>query len=61
MWRAIRYGLDGHLIDTERAEEYPAREAIERLARWTEPVRGELGIELAVPRAQRRPAPARDD
>ncbi len=33
MWRAIRFGLDGRLIDLERGEEYPARAAIERLAR----------------------------
>jgi carboxylate-amine ligase len=45
MWRAIRFGLDGRLIDLERGEEYPARAAIERLATWTAPVRGELGIE----------------
>ncbi len=31
------------------ASEYPAREAIERLAAWTAPIRGELGIELAFP------------
>ncbi|HVR06283.1 MAG TPA: YbdK family carboxylate-amine ligase, partial [Solirubrobacteraceae bacterium] len=49
MWRAIRFGLDGRLIDLERVEEYPAREAIERLASWTAPVRGELGIEPAFP------------
>jgi carboxylate-amine ligase len=49
MWRAIRFGLDGRLIDTERVEEYPAREAIARLAGWTAPVRAELGIELAFP------------
>jgi glutamate---cysteine ligase / carboxylate-amine ligase len=49
MWRAIRYGLDGRLIDLEAGVEYPARAAIERLAAWTEPVRGELGIELAFP------------
>jgi glutamate---cysteine ligase / carboxylate-amine ligase len=49
VWRAIRFGLDGRLIDLERVEEYPAREAIERLASWTAPVRGELGIELAFP------------
>jgi len=49
MWRAIRYGLDGRLIDLERGKEYPAREAIERLAAWTAPVRGELGIEPAFP------------
>ncbi len=33
MWRAIRYGLDGRLIELPAAREYPAREAIERLAR----------------------------
>jgi carboxylate-amine ligase len=47
MWRAIRFGLDGRLIDLERGVEYPAREAIERLAGWTAPIRAELGIELA--------------
>jgi carboxylate-amine ligase len=49
MWRAIRFGLDGQLIDFERVAEYPAREAITRLAQWTAPVRAELGIELAFP------------
>jgi carboxylate-amine ligase len=49
MWRAIRFGLDGKLLDLERAEEYPARAAIERLAAWTAPIRAELGIELAFP------------
>ncbi len=49
MWRAIRYGLDGRLIDLERAREYPAREAIERLTIWTAPVRAEMGIEPAFP------------
>jgi carboxylate-amine ligase len=49
MWRAIRFGLDGRLIDVEAAEEYPARGAIERLADWTAPIRGELGIDFAFP------------
>jgi len=49
MWRAIRFGLDGRLIDLSRAVEYPAREAIERLADWTEPIRSELGIDLTFP------------
>jgi carboxylate-amine ligase len=49
MWRAIRFGLDGRLVDLDRAEEYPAREAIERLAAWTVPLREELGIELTFP------------
>jgi glutamate---cysteine ligase / carboxylate-amine ligase len=49
MWRAIRYGLDGRLLDLRRGEEYPARAAIERLLAWTAPVRAELGIEPAFP------------
>jgi len=49
LWRATRYGLDGKLIDLERGEEYQAREAIERLAGWTAPIRAELGIEIAFP------------
>jgi glutamate---cysteine ligase / carboxylate-amine ligase len=49
MWRAIRYGLDGRLLDLRRQQEYPAREAIERLAAWTAPVRAEAGVELSFP------------
>ncbi len=49
MWRAIRFGLDGRLIDLDRGEEHPAREAIERLLAWTAPVRGELRIEPVFP------------
>ena len=49
MWRAIRFGLDGELLDLPRAEPYPARAAIDRLLAWTEPVRAELGIELEFP------------
>ncbi len=49
MWRAIRYGLDGRMIDLDRATEYPAAEIGERLLAWTAPVRAELGIEPALP------------
>ncbi|MET0760954.1 MAG: YbdK family carboxylate-amine ligase [Thermoleophilaceae bacterium] len=48
-WRAIRFGLDGKLIDLERAEEYPAAAALERLLAWTAPARSALGIEPLVP------------
>jgi carboxylate-amine ligase len=48
-WRAIRHGLDGKLVDTDRAEEYPAPEATDRLLAWTAPVRAELGIDPAFP------------
>jgi carboxylate-amine ligase len=49
MWRAIRYGQEGNMIDLERAEEYPAAEIVERLATWTEPVRGELCVDVTFP------------
>ena len=48
-WRAIRYGLDGKLIDLARAEEYPAEAARDRLLAWTTPARMALGIEVALP------------
>jgi glutamate---cysteine ligase / carboxylate-amine ligase len=37
MWRAIRYGLDGRLLDLEAPviEEFPAVEAVDRLKAWT--------------------------
>ena len=49
VWRALRYGLDGELLDLERGEPYPAAETLERLLEWTAPVRGELGIEVSLP------------
>ncbi len=49
LWRAIRFGQDGALIDLDRAEQYPAAAAAERLLAWTAPVRAELGIEPAFP------------
>ena len=49
LWRALRYGLDGRLIDLERGEEFPAAAACDRLLRWTAPARAALGIEPALP------------
>jgi glutamate---cysteine ligase / carboxylate-amine ligase len=49
LWRAIRYGQDGRLIDLESVTEYPAAEASARLLRWTAPVRAELGIDPVFP------------
>src|SRR5918994_4998949 len=44
-WRAIRFGLDGRLIDLDRAEEYPAAATLDRLLAWTAPARAVLGID----------------
>jgi len=44
MWRAIRYGLAGRLLDlqAQRVEEYPAAEALDRLRAWS-------GVDVALP------------
>jgi glutamate---cysteine ligase / carboxylate-amine ligase len=51
LWRAIRYGLGGGLIDFVRGEVVPARARIEALIEWVAPVAGEIGAApfLAVP------------
>jgi carboxylate-amine ligase len=49
LWRALRYGLDGRMIDLEAREEYPAAAIGERLLAWTEPARAALGIDPALP------------
>ncbi|MEK6229812.1 MAG: YbdK family carboxylate-amine ligase [Actinomycetota bacterium] len=45
LWRAIRYGLDGRMIDLERGEELPASVVADRLLAWTAPARAALRIE----------------
>jgi glutamate---cysteine ligase / carboxylate-amine ligase len=49
LWRALRYGLDGQLLDLETGCAYPAAEALQRLLKWTSPARSELGIEVTLP------------
>jgi carboxylate-amine ligase len=48
-WRAIRYGLDGKLIDIPTRTEYAAAAVGERLLEWTAPARAALGIDPALP------------
>jgi carboxylate-amine ligase len=43
MWRAIRWGLSGELLDLERGESIPARARIEQLLDWVAPVADEVG------------------
>jgi carboxylate-amine ligase len=49
LWRAIRYGLDGRLIDFRRGEEVDAQAMAEQVLRWTEPARSELGLRVDLP------------
>ncbi|MBO9533496.1 MAG: YbdK family carboxylate-amine ligase [Solirubrobacteraceae bacterium] len=48
LWRAIRFGLDGEMIDLATLETYPASAIEERLLAWTEPARGAHGISVPV-------------
>jgi len=48
-WRAIRYGLDGKMIDLDTGDEYPAASLPERLLEWTAPARSALGMDIALP------------
>jgi carboxylate-amine ligase len=53
LWRAIRFGLSGSLIDLEDGSVAPTREALERLVDWALPVADELGVTqfLSIPAA----------
>jgi carboxylate-amine ligase len=48
-WRAIRWGLDGRMIDLDRREEYAAAALPDRLLAWTAPARAALGIDPVLP------------
>ena len=49
LWRAIRHGMSGRLIDFRRGVEVEARAALEGVLAWTEPARARLGIDAALP------------
>ena len=49
LWRAIRHGMGGKLIDFRRGEEVEARAVLEGLLEWSEPARSALGIEPRLP------------
>jgi carboxylate-amine ligase len=49
LWRAIRHGMDGRLIDFDRGEEVEAGAALEAMLEWTAPVREELRLDVALP------------
>jgi glutamate---cysteine ligase / carboxylate-amine ligase len=53
MWRAIRYGLTGELIDFGSGEVVAARARLEALLEWVRPVAEEIGAApfLAIPEA----------
>ena len=49
LWRAIRHGMSGKMIDFRRGEEVEARAVLDELLAWTEPAREALGIAVELP------------
>jgi carboxylate-amine ligase len=49
LWRAIRHGMSGRMVDFRRGVEVEARAALESVLAWTEPARSRLGIEAELP------------
>jgi carboxylate-amine ligase len=48
MWRAIRHGMDGRMIDVARGVEVSTRDAVAQLWSWSAPVRAEQRIDAAL-------------
>ena len=49
LWRAIRHGMSGRMIDFRRGVEVEAAAALEGVLAWTAPARAQLGIDVALP------------
>ncbi|MGN6215773.1 MAG: carboxylate-amine ligase [Solirubrobacterales bacterium] len=49
LWRAIRHGAGGRMIDFRRGVEVETRALLERVLVWTEPARAQLGLDLRLP------------
>jgi glutamate---cysteine ligase / carboxylate-amine ligase len=48
LWRAIRYGLGGDMIDLDTGRVRPTRERLEELADWIQPIADELGAAVFI-------------
>ena len=49
LWRAIRYGMDGEMIDFRQRRLVRTREVLEDLLEWTGAARQLLGVEIELP------------
>jgi glutamate---cysteine ligase / carboxylate-amine ligase len=49
LWRAIRHGAAGRMIDFRRGAEAPTRSLLEEVLVWTEPARVQLGLDPVLP------------
>jgi glutamate---cysteine ligase / carboxylate-amine ligase len=49
LWRAIRHGMEGEMIDFRKRRVVPTRAVLEGILEWTAPARDSLGLEVEVP------------
>jgi glutamate---cysteine ligase / carboxylate-amine ligase len=49
LWRAIRYGAGGRMVDFRRGEELSTRALLDQVLVWTEPARTQLGLDPQLP------------
>jgi glutamate---cysteine ligase / carboxylate-amine ligase len=49
LWRAIRHGMDGEMIDFRDRRVVPTRSVLEEILAWTEPARQGLGLDVELP------------
>jgi glutamate---cysteine ligase / carboxylate-amine ligase len=49
LWRAIRHGAGGRMVDFRRGAEVETRSLLEQILVWTEPARARLGLDLTLP------------
>jgi carboxylate-amine ligase len=49
LWRAIRHGMDGEMIDFRERRVVPTRAVLEELVAWTEPARQALALDVDLP------------
>jgi glutamate---cysteine ligase / carboxylate-amine ligase len=49
LWRAIRYGMDGEMIDFRDRRLVPTRQLLEDLVEWAAPARQTIGVDVDLP------------
>jgi carboxylate-amine ligase len=49
LWRAIRHGAGGTMVDFRRGEVMQTRRALDAVLAWSEPARARLGLEVELP------------
>ncbi len=49
LWRAIRYGMDGEMIDFRERRVVPTPAVLEEIVEWTRPARQALGLDVDLP------------